>query len=66
MTTEGHADAPVAGAVAALMETSRVMTAVVARTMSGLDDTVSVPQFRLLVMLRYDAAVFSSRSDCDL
>lgn len=39
------------------MATSRVMTAVVARTMSGMGDTVSVPQFRLLVMLRYEGTL---------
>ena len=36
------------------MATSRVMTAVVARTISGSAHAISVPQLRLLVMLRYE------------
>jgi DNA-binding MarR family transcriptional regulator len=54
MTAAGQQDTSEALAVDALMATSRVMTAVVARTMSSLEQTVSVPQFRLLVMLRYE------------
>ena len=44
-------------AVEALMAISRVMTAVVARTLAGVEETVSVPQFRVLVMLRYEGAL---------
>lgn len=52
-------DSPAGGAdgdqaVDALMATSRVMTAVVARTLAAVEETVSVPQFRVLVMLRYE------------
>ena len=36
------------------MATSRVMTAVVARTLASVEETVSIPQFRVLVMLRYE------------
>lgn len=43
-----------ARAVEALMATSRVMTAVVTRTLVGVGQSVSVPQFRVLVMLRYE------------
>lgn len=46
-----------AAAVEALMATSRVMTALVARTLAGVEETVSVPQFRVLVMLRYEGAL---------
>jgi len=38
-------------AVDALMATSRLMTAVVARTLADVDQSVSVPQLRVLVML---------------
>jgi DNA-binding MarR family transcriptional regulator len=41
-------------AVDALMATSRVITAIVARTLAGVGETVSVPQFRVLVMLRFE------------
>ena len=41
-------------AVDLLMTTSRLMTAVVARTLAGVDQTVSVPQLRVLVMLDSD------------
>ena len=41
----------------ALMATSRLMTAVVARTLSELDDSISVPQFRVLVMLGYESSL---------
>jgi DNA-binding MarR family transcriptional regulator len=44
-------------AVEALMATSRVMTAIVARTLTGVEEVVSVPQFRVLVMLRYEGAL---------
>ncbi len=37
------------------MATSRLMTAVVARTLMDLNDAVSVPQLRVLVMLSYRA-----------
>lgn len=37
--------------VAALMETSRVMTAVVAHSLAHLNSNVSVPQLRVLVMV---------------
>jgi DNA-binding MarR family transcriptional regulator len=37
------------------MATSRLLTAVVARTLRSVDEAISVPQFRVLVMLRYGA-----------
>ncbi len=37
--------------VAALMETSRIMTAVVAHSLAHLNSSVSVPQLRVLVMI---------------
>lgn len=36
-----------------LMATSRLMTAVVARTLAEVEASISVPQFRMLVMLYY-------------
>lgn len=39
----------------ALMATSRLMTAVVARTMAEVDDSITVPQFRVMVMLSYES-----------
>lgn len=41
-------------AVEALMSTSRLMTAVVALTLGQVDDVVTVPQLRALVMLYFD------------
>jgi len=38
----------------ALMATSRLMTAVVARTFADIDESITVPQFRVLVMLYYE------------
>lgn len=42
-------------AVEAMMATSRLMTAVVARTFTAVDDSLSVPQLRVVVMLYYGA-----------
>lgn len=36
------------------MATSRVMTAVVARTLASVEEAVSIPQLRVLVMLQYE------------
>jgi DNA-binding MarR family transcriptional regulator len=41
----------------ALLELSRAMTAIVAGTLAQLDDTVTVSQLRILVMLRFDNPV---------
>jgi DNA-binding MarR family transcriptional regulator len=41
----------------ALMATSRLMTAVIARTLAEVDPAVTVPQFRVLVMLYYDRSL---------
>lgn len=49
MTQEEAGDR--AEAVDALMDVSRLMTAVVARTLADVEHTVTVPQLRVLVML---------------
>jgi DNA-binding MarR family transcriptional regulator len=38
-----------------MMATSRLLTGVIARTFRSVDEAVTVPQFRVLVMLRYQA-----------
>ena len=50
MTGEGEAGDR-AAAVGALMDVSRLMTAVVARTLADVEHTVTVPQLRVLVTL---------------
>jgi DNA-binding MarR family transcriptional regulator len=57
MTAAGPDDEDLTAAVEALMATSRVMTAVVARTLAGVEQMVSVPQLRVLVMLRYEGTL---------
>jgi DNA-binding MarR family transcriptional regulator len=57
MSVAGPDDEDQAAAVEVLMAASRVMSAVVARTLAGLEETVSIPQFRVLVMLRYEGAL---------
>lgn len=57
MTADPRPDVPEVDAVSALLATSRVMTALVARTMSDMDESVSLPNFRLLVMLRYEGTL---------
>ncbi|SFC64880.1 DNA-binding transcriptional regulator, MarR family [Nocardioides terrae] len=42
-------------ATEAMMDASRLMTAVVARTFRAVDESISVPQLRVLVMLRFRA-----------
>jgi DNA-binding MarR family transcriptional regulator len=44
-------------ATEALMATSRLLTAVVARTLADIDDSITVPQFRVLVMLSYESSL---------
>ncbi len=57
MTVSGQDGTDEAMAVEALMATSRVMTAVVARTLAAVEHTVSVPQLRVLVMLQYEGSL---------
>jgi DNA-binding MarR family transcriptional regulator len=46
---------PSASATEPLMRLSRTMTAIVARTLSDVEDTLSVPQLRILVMLYFES-----------
>jgi len=53
----GPGDADREATTDSLMATSRLMTAVVARTLADVDDAISVPQFRVLVMLSYQPSL---------
>lgn len=56
MTKDDEAEAEAtAAAVDGLMALSRLMTAVVARTLADVSEISSVPQLRILVMLYYDS-----------
>jgi DNA-binding MarR family transcriptional regulator len=57
VTRDQSDDADRAATTDALMATSRLMTAVVARTLADVDDSISVPQFRVLVMLSYEPSL---------
>jgi DNA-binding MarR family transcriptional regulator len=57
VTTPGADQPDREAATDALMATSRLMTAVVARTLADVDESITVPQFRVLVMLYFEESL---------
>ena len=53
-TAAPREDADRDAAVETLLSASRLMTALVAQTLANVEDSVSVPQLRVLVMLQYE------------